>query len=134
MIIVKRNKLAKRLFDAFLKNRVTQAVKTTNKVKSFHCAFYEWGNIYDPVTRRYNTPLSFSNRNDLLDYLKSSHITVTEEQINMINKESWVYATCPNGVNSLVLTTTYYSLEPEKKKIEMKYRKHLLPSVVVAKG
>lgn len=130
-MILKQNKLAQKRFAEFLKTNKSQpAYSSTSQSNSFSCSFYEEGFVYDKVTCRYVSPKRFTTRIDLFNYLKDMGISITEDQKQLIYRESWIYALSPKGSNMLVVTDKYFNLESDAKRITDMMKHKYLPAIV----
>lgn len=133
-MILKHNKLAKAIFQNYLANRSKMTTATSYATTNyFTCTFYEWGKVGNYGASDYTPPKIFKSRTEFFNFLKESNISYTEEQKNLINSESWCYATCPNKHAVLVITSRYYDLKDLQTQMADRLNGKYLP-VLANKG
>lgn len=71
--------------------------------------FYEWSDID-------RQPKLFSNNGDFLDFCNVSNINVNKRNLNFLNENNNVYATCKKGRNELIMSGDYRNLRKNYSK------------------
>ena len=71
--------------------------------------FYEWSDVN-------RQPIGFLNNDDFLGFCKNSNINVNKRNLNFLNGNNSVYATCKNGKNELILSSDYEKLRKNVSK------------------
>lgn len=62
--------------------------------------FYEWSDVN-------RQPIGFLNNDDFLCFCKNSNIKVNKRNLNFLNENENVYATCKVGKNELIMSGNY---------------------------
>ena len=70
----------------------------------FSCYFYEWSNIK-------NRPRIFTSRDEFYKFLNDCNIEYSSVQKELLDKESWIYASCVPGMSKLLLKQNYYLMK-----------------------
>ena len=86
---------------------------------SKHIYFYEWSRL-DNGSKQFDSVQSF------LDYLSKCDISITNEQKNLLESNSWCYATCVPNKKMLIVATQYFQL---RNKLE-ECNKSLITSLI----
>lgn len=60
--------------------------------------FFEWSDIN-------RQPISFENNNQFIDFCNQSNINLTKKNLNFLNNNEIVFATCKVGKNELVMSS-----------------------------
>ena len=71
--------------------------------------FYEWSDID-------RQPRLFSSNGDFLDFCSVSNINVNKRNLNFLNENNNVYATCKRGRNELIMSGDYRNLRKNYSK------------------
>ena len=127
-MLIKENNRFKLLFLAYMKSLSSYSSSSSYNgysgynygySSSKHIYFYEWSRL-DNGSRQFDSVKSF------LDYLAQYDITITNEQKNLIESNSWCYATCIPNKKMLLVATQYFQL---KNKLE-ECNKSLVTSLI----
>lgn len=71
--------------------------------------FYEWSDVN-------RQPIGFLDNNCFLDFCNRYNIIVNERNLNFLNKNHNVYATCKIGKNELIMSGDYKNLRKNVSK------------------
>lgn len=114
-MLIKENNRFKLLFLAYMKSLSNYSSSSSYNgydgynygyngySSSKHIYFYEWSRL-DNGSRQFDSVKAF------LDYLAQYDITITNEQKNLIESNSWCYATCVPNQKMLLVATQYFQL------------------------
>lgn len=71
--------------------------------------FYEWSDVN-------RQPIGFLNNDDFLGFCKNSNINVNKRNLNFLNENDSIYATCKVGKNELIMSGDYKKLRKNVSK------------------
>lgn len=71
--------------------------------------FYEWSDID-------RKPMSFLTEKEFVEFCNVSNITLNKRNLNFLNENNNVYATCKNGRNELIMSGDYKNLRKNYSK------------------
>lgn len=71
--------------------------------------FYEWSDVN-------RQPIGFLDLNCFLDFCNRYNIIVNERNLNFLNKNNSIYATCKVGKNELIMSGDYKNLRKNVSK------------------
>ena len=71
--------------------------------------FYEWSDVN-------RQPIGFLNNDDFLGFCRNSNINVNKRNLNFLNENHSVYATCKVGKNELIMSANYKNLRKNVSK------------------
>lgn len=78
----------------------------TNNLK---VVFYEWSDLD-------RQPIGFKKADDFVMFCEMSDIVVNKRNLNFLNENQYVYATCKQGRNELVMSGDYKNLRKNMSK------------------
>lgn len=131
-MLIKENNRFKLLFLAYMKSLSSYSSSSSYNgysgynygySSSKHIYFYEWSRL-DNGSKQFDSVKAF------LDYLAKCDITITNEQKNLIESNSWCYATCIPNKKILLVETQYFQL---RNKLE-ECNKSLVTSLIPCYG
>lgn len=113
-MLLRLNRRFKALFEKYISSSHT----TTTSYSSYpyntnyrNIYFYEWGNIA-------NTAKRFESVDGFIDFLKECNLTLTNEQREILENNSWCYATCVPRRNILMLSDKYVALKDKYEALD----------------
>ena len=127
-MLIKKNNRFKLLFVAYMKSLSSYSSSSSYSgynsyggynSSSKHIYFYEWSRL-DNGSKQFDSVQSF------LDYLSQCDISITNEQKNLLESNSWCYATCVPNKKMLIVATQYFQL---RNKLE-ECNKSLITSLI----
>lgn len=128
-MLIKENNRFKLLFLAYMKSLSSYSSSSSYNgysgynygySSSKHIYFYEWSRL-DNGSRQFDSVKSF------LDYLAQYDITITNEQKNLIESNSWCYATCIPNKKMLLVATQYFQLRNKLEECNKSLVTSLIP-------
>lgn len=128
-MLIKENNRFKLLFLAYMKSLSSYSSSSSYNgysgynygySSSKHIYFYEWSRL-DNGSRQFDSVKSF------LDYLAQYNITITNEQKNLIESNSWCYATCIPNKKMLLVATQYFQLRNKLEECNKSLVTSLIP-------
>ena len=96
--------LFKEFYDEHTKPKSYSGTSPYYNPNKFSCYFYEWSNIN-------NRPKIFTSREEFYKFMNDSKIEYSTAQKVLIDKESWIYASCVPGSPKLLLKQNYYLMK-----------------------
>ena len=71
--------------------------------------FYEWSDVN-------RQPISFLNNDDFIGFCRNSNININKRNINFLNGNNNIYATCKIGKTELIMSGDYRNLRKNYSK------------------
>lgn len=71
--------------------------------------FYEWSDVN-------RQPIGFLNNDDFLGFCRNSNININKRNLNFLNDNNSIYATCKIGKNELIMSGDYKNLRKNVSK------------------
>ena len=71
--------------------------------------FYEWSDVN-------RQPIGFLNNDDFIRFCNDSNINVSKRNLNFLNENDNIYATCKIGKNELIMSSDYRKLRKNVSK------------------
>jgi hypothetical protein len=96
--------LFKEFYDEHTKPKIYSGTSSYYNPNKFSCYFYEWSNIN-------NRPKIFTSREEFYKFMNDCKIEYSTAQKELIDKESWIYASCVPGLSKLLLKQNYYLMK-----------------------
>lgn len=108
-MLIRLNRRFKALFEKFITSSKAATSYTSysgySGSGSYHnIYFYEWGDMTRSAKR-------FETINGFIEFLNECNLTITEEQKDLLEKNSWCYATCAPHRNILMVSEKYLELK-----------------------
>lgn len=130
-MLIKENNRFKLLFVAYMKSLSSYSSSSSYSgynsyggyngySSSKHIYFYEWSRL-DNGSKQFDSVQSF------LDYLSKCDISITNEQKNLLESNSWCYATCVPNKKMLIVATQYFQLRNKLEECNKSLVTSLIP-------
>ena len=71
--------------------------------------FYEWSDIN-------RQPIGFLNNDEFIGFCRNSNININKRNLNFLNENVNIYATCKIGKNELIMSSDYRNLRKNYSK------------------
>lgn len=114
-MLLRLNRRFKALFEKYISSPSASSTTTYNYGcynKDYrNIYFYEWGDLMRGAKR-------FDSINNFIDFLKECKLTLTDEQRNTLEHNSWCYATCVPNRNILMVSEKYLELKAKFEELD----------------